>query len=262
MIIESSPEHLAPGAFVRFRYRVAKLIYESMSGLIARAGSWQEELFGSLAPKAGERILHFGRGNSSTSISLALRYPEARVVAMESSCETARRVRSKAIRRRIRNLSVVVVPLHGPLPFHAGSFDKVVCRLGLHDFPPNEKLALVKEIARVIRRGRTFHVAELDTAESPGEGRILELARISHTTDYRVTVWATGSDFRIDFVFRARGDHGTRAGRVSAPRIARSAGGDGRAASALRLHWCCRRAGSAQVLSRARCAVAKTALYG
>ncbi|MDH8137327.1 hypothetical protein QIG53_27920, partial [Klebsiella pneumoniae] len=62
MIIESLPEHLAPGVFVRFRYRVSKLIYESMSGLIVRAGGWQEELFGSLAPKAGERILDFGRG--------------------------------------------------------------------------------------------------------------------------------------------------------------------------------------------------------
>lgn len=73
MIMESSPEHPAPDAFVRLRYRVAKLIYDNIFGLIVRAGSWQEELFGSLAPKAGERILDFGRGSSSASISLALR---------------------------------------------------------------------------------------------------------------------------------------------------------------------------------------------
>jgi ubiquinone/menaquinone biosynthesis C-methylase UbiE len=177
MVTGSSPEHAAPGAFVRLRYRVAKLIYDSISGILVRAGNWQEELFGSLAPKAGDRILDFGRGNSSTSISLALRYPEAKVVGMESSCEAARRVQSKVIRNQIRNLSVVVAPLHGPLPFHAGTFDKVVCRLTLHDFAPKEKLAIVKEIARVIRRGGTFHVADVDKAESPGEGSILELAR-------------------------------------------------------------------------------------
>lgn len=196
MIIESLPEHLAPGVFVRFRYRVSKLIYESMSGLIVRAGGWQEELFGSLAPKAGERILDFGRGNSSTSISLALRYPEAKVVAMESSCEAARRVRSKAIRRRILNLSVVVAPPHGPLPFHAGSFDKVVCRLGLHDFAPNEKLAILKEIARVIRRGRTFHVADFDKAESPAKAAFWSLLVVFRgPLRLRLTWTAAGPNF-------------------------------------------------------------------
>jgi ubiquinone/menaquinone biosynthesis C-methylase UbiE len=219
MIIESLPEHLAPGVFVRFRYRVSKLIYESMSGLIVRAGGWQEELFGSLAPKAGERILDFGRGNSSTSISLALRYPEAKVVAMESSCEAARRVRSKAIRRRILNLSVVVAPPHGPLPFHAGSFDKVVCRLGLHDFAPNEKLAILKEIARVIRRGRTFHVADFDKAESPGEGGILELAsRISGPVAVAAHVDGSWTEFLVKAGFasvRRRSSHSIGFGRIS-----------------------------------------------
>jgi ubiquinone/menaquinone biosynthesis C-methylase UbiE len=219
MIIESSPEHLAPEAFVRFRYRVAKLVYESISGLIVRAGSWQEELFGSFAPKAGERILDFGRGNSSTSIALALRYPETKVVAMESSCEAARRVRSKAIRRRIWNLSVVVAPPHGPLPFNAGSFDKVVCRLGLHDFSPNEKLALVKEVARVIRRGRTFHVADYDKAESPGEGTILELAsRISGPPAVAAHMDGSWTEFLVKAGFagvRRQSSHSIGFGRIS-----------------------------------------------
>lgn len=221
-VIESSPEHAAPGAFVRFRYRVAKLIYDSISGLIVRAGGWQEELFGSLDPKAGERILDFGRGNSSTSVSLALRYPEAKVVAMESSCEAARRVRSKAIRHRIRNLSVVVATLQRPLPFHAASFDKVVCRLGLHDFPPNEKLAIVKEIARVIRRGGTFHVADFDKAESPGEGGILELAgRISGPAAVAAHVDGSWMEFLTKAGFagvRRRSSHSIGFGRVSAVR--------------------------------------------
>jgi ubiquinone/menaquinone biosynthesis C-methylase UbiE len=177
MVIESSPGHEAAGAFVRLRYRFAKRIYDSIFGIIERAGSWQEELFASLAPGPGDRILDFGRGNSFTSISLALRYPEAQVVELEASREAAGTVQSKAIRNQTRNFSIVVAPFHGSLPFYAGSFDMVVCRLGLHDFPPKEKLAIVREIARVIRRGGTFHVADFDKAESPGEGSILELAR-------------------------------------------------------------------------------------
>ena len=177
VVVESSQEHEALGAFARLRYRFAKLIYGSIFGLIVRAGSWQEELFGSLAPRVSDRILQFGRCNSSTAISLAVRYPEVQVVEMNDSFEAAGRVRSRANRNKMRNLSVVVAPIHGPLPFRAGSFDKVVCRLGLHDFPPKEKLLILKEVARVIRRGGTFHVADFDRAESPGEGSILELAR-------------------------------------------------------------------------------------
>ena len=178
MVIESSSEHEAPEAFVRLRYRLAKLVYDSnLFGIIIRAGNWQEELFGSIAPRAGDRILQFGRVNSFTAVSLAARYPEVQVVEMDASRKVAGRVQSKANRKQIRNLSVVVAPVHGPLPFRAGSFDKVVCRLGLHNFPPQEKLLILKEVARVIRRGGTFHVADFDRAESPGEGNILELAR-------------------------------------------------------------------------------------
>ena len=180
MITDTSPKPEAPQPFVRLRYQLAKLVYDNMFPLIVHAGSWQEDLFGSFAPRAGDRILDFGRGSSFSSISLALRYPDAQIVEMEASREAAARVHAKAIRKRIGNLSVVVAPLHGPLPFHAGSFDKVVCRLGLHDIQPKEKLALLKEVARVIRRLGAFHVAEFDKAEIPGEGTILELAsRIS-----------------------------------------------------------------------------------
>lgn len=207
-----------PEAFVRLRYRLAKLIYDSMFGLIVRAGSWQQELFGSLAPRAGDRILDFGRGNSSASISLALRYPEALVVELEASREAAGRVRSKAIRNQIRNLSVIVAPLHGPLPFRAGCFDKVVCRLGLHDFPPNEKLVILKEVARVIRRGGTFHLADFDKAESPGEGSILELAeRISGSAAVAAHIDGSWTDFLVRSGFssvRRQSSHSIGFGRI------------------------------------------------
>lgn len=208
-----------PEAFVRLRYRLAKLIYDSMFGLIVRAGSWQQELFGSLAPRAGDRILDFGRGNSSASISLALRYPETLVVELEASREAAGRVRSKAIRNQIRNLAVVVAPLYGPLPFRAGCFDKVVCRLGLHDFPPNEKLVILKEVARVIRRGGTFHVADFDKAESPGEGSILELAeRISGPAAVAAHIDGSWTDFLARSGFssvRRQSSHSIGFGRIS-----------------------------------------------
>jgi len=64
------------------------------------------------------------------------------------------------------------------------------------------------------------------------------------------------------FVFPVRSDRGTRAGRVSASKVARLAGGDGRAGSVCGPIGAVGEAVSAQLVSRARCAVAKTALYG
>src|SRR3977135_610849 len=95
-----------------------------------------------------------------------------------------------------------------------------------------------------------------------GQGAKGGLTRISHTTRRALTVWATGSRFRVDFVFRVRSDRSARAERVSASKVARLAGGDGRAGSVCGSIGAVGEAVSAQAVSRARCAVAKTALYG
>ena len=52
---------------------------------------------------------------------------------------------------------------------HAGSFDKVICSLALHPLPGDKKLALLKEIKRVLRHGGTLYVAEFGQPLRPGE---------------------------------------------------------------------------------------------
>jgi ubiquinone/menaquinone biosynthesis C-methylase UbiE len=163
--------------FVRFRYWVAKLIYDASFVILVRDGSWQEEVFESLAPKAGDRVLDFGPGSSSTAITLALRYPKATFVGADPSSKAVENARRNVARKKLGNVSVVDTTLQGKLPFDAGSFDKAVCMLGLHDRPPEEKLWIAKEILRVVRRGGSLHVADFDKPENRGEGRILEFAR-------------------------------------------------------------------------------------
>lgn len=165
-----------PGLFIRIRYWFAKLIYETIFVILVRDGSWQEGAFESLAPKGGDRILYLGAG-ITTAISLAIRYPEATFTKLEPSPKAVEKARSKVTRKGVRNLSVVVAPLHRSLPFEPNSFDKVVCMLGFHDCEPAEKLGVVKEVARIVRRGGTFHVSDFDKPENPGEGGILEFVR-------------------------------------------------------------------------------------
>lgn len=134
-------------------------------------------LFKALAPKAGDRILDFGPGSSATAISLALHYPEATFVAADPNSKAGEYARRSVARKNLGNVSIVDITFEGRLPFEAGSFDKAVCMLGLHDCPPEEKLRIVKEAVRVVRHGGTLHVADFDKPENPGEGRMLEFAR-------------------------------------------------------------------------------------
>jgi len=219
MVDKPSTEYDALGLFVRFRYWFAKLIYDGIFVILVRDGSWQEGVFESLAPKAGDRILDLGPGSSSTAVSLALRYPEATFVGLEPSSKAAEKARSKVARNEIRNLSLIVAPLHGALPFDAGSFDKAVWMLGLHDCPPAEKLGIVKEILRIVRRGGTFHVADFDKPENHGEGGILEFARrISGTPAVAPHMNGSWTEFLAKGGFagvRRQSSHSIGIGRIS-----------------------------------------------
>src|SRR5216684_559306 len=126
-VVKPSTQYEASGWFIGFRYWFAKLIYDVTFVILVRDGSWQEEAFESLAPKAGDRILDFGPGSSSTAISLALRYPEATFIGLDPSSKAVEKARLSMARKKLGNISVIDTPLHGKLPFDAGSFDKAVC---------------------------------------------------------------------------------------------------------------------------------------
>jgi len=177
MIVQPKRRCEAPGLFIRLRYLVAKFIYDVIFVVLVRDGSWQEGVVTSLAPKADDRILDFGTGSSSTAVSLALRYPKAAFVGVDPSSRAVEKARRTILRKKLRNISIVSAPLPGKLPFDASSFDKAVCMLGFHDRSPEEKLRVAKEIARVLRRGGTLHVADFDKPENRSEGGILEFAR-------------------------------------------------------------------------------------
>lgn len=170
-----STKHDPPGLAVQCRLWAAKLMYDISFAMLVRNASWQEDLFASLAPKPGDRILDFGPGCSSSAISLALRYPEATFVIVDPNAKAAERMRLRAARKRLGNIVVMHASLPGKLPLSAGTFDTAICMLALHDNPPDEKLRVIKEVTRVLRHGGTMRAIDFDKPESPGERRILEL---------------------------------------------------------------------------------------
>jgi SAM-dependent methyltransferase len=176
-VAEPSTKHDKPGWFFRFRLWSSKLIYNLIFAILVRDGSWQEVLLDSVALKANDRVLNFGLGGLSTVVSLAIRNAEATFVGVASNARGAEKMQRSVVRRQLLNLSVVDVAYSEKLPFDPGSFDTVLCILALHGRPLGEKLGIVKEIVRVLRRGGTLYAADFDKPENHGEGGILEFAR-------------------------------------------------------------------------------------
>ena len=157
--------------------KVAKLLYDIFFIIMVWDGSWQEPLIASLSPKAKIRILNFGPGSISTTIALALRYPETTFVGVDPDPKAVRKAKRRIARKQIHNVVLTDAPLHARLPFDANSFDKAVCVLTFHDRLPDEKLHIARELMRVLKRGGTLHVADYDKPDMPGEGGILEFTR-------------------------------------------------------------------------------------
>lgn len=208
-----------PRLSIQCRLWAAKLVYDVSFAMLIRSASWQEDLFVSLAPKPGDRILNFGPGSSSSAIPLALRYPEATFVIVDPNAKAAERMRLRAGRKRLENIVVMRAALPGRLPVNAGTFDTVICMLALHASAPDEKLGMIKEVTRVLRHGGTMRAVDFDKPESPGERRLLELgsriggaaAMAPHFNGSWVDLLAKGGLFTA----RRQSSHSIGIGRLS-----------------------------------------------
>lgn len=95
-------------------------------------------------------------------VALARQYPAVHFSAMHPAGS------DQSAREPLSNLEL----LNGNqccIDCRAASFDKVICSLALHPLPQNKKLALLKEMRRVLRHGGTLHLADFDQPLRPLE---------------------------------------------------------------------------------------------
>lgn len=113
---------------------------------IRREGSWFESLIQETAPHSGERILEVSADEFSAGIALARQYPAIHFSAMHPAGSN----------KSVRELPINLELLHGnqsSTDCCAASFDKVICSFALHPLPLNKKLALLKELHRMLISG-------------------------------------------------------------------------------------------------------------
>lgn len=132
-------------------------------------------LLASLAPQAGERILELSAKGARSWFALARQFPDASFVALESEEAAFVAAKEKIKAQKITNLEVLRL-IDCRIDFEAASFDKVVCLLVLHARHPADKIALLKEMLRVLRRGGTLHIGDLDMPQISREQAGLKLS--------------------------------------------------------------------------------------
>ncbi len=208
-----------PRLLDQIRFHALKFLYDIFFAIMIRDASWQKPLFESIAPEANSRVLNFGPGSVSSTRTLALRFPEVSFIGVDPNRKAVEKARQGIVGRGTPNLTVVEAPCHAPLPFDAGSFNKVVLVLTLHDRPPDEKLNIAKEMLRVLRRGGTLHVADYDKPAVPGEAAVLKLARyISGPAAAEPHLDGSWTEFLAKAGFtaiRRQSSHSVRVGRIS-----------------------------------------------
>lgn len=108
--------------------------------------------------QAGQRVLDLGCGTGTLAVMIKQLVPEAQVTGLDADDEVLSIARSKAEEARLditwdRGLSY-------DLPYPDNSFDVVVSSLVTHHLTSADKLRTFKEVYRILRPTRWFHIVD------------------------------------------------------------------------------------------------------
>ena len=135
---------------------------DNMLAEIAAYPELQDETVAAGGGVAVERMLELGIGTGETARRMLARHPGARLTAIDSSPEMLERARSAFPAADLR-----ASRLEDPLP--EGPFDLVYSTLVVHHLDGAGKRDLFERIARVIRPGGVFVLADVVVPDDPAD---------------------------------------------------------------------------------------------
>ena len=206
----------AVAPLLRVRFWMANLIFDRFLKGMAKNEEWLDTLFSTLSVGPGQDVLVLGSHSSSIVAALSKTFPTANFAVQDQN----RKLRARA--QRQTSLPNVANTLPAPaidvLAFDKKSFHQVVCFLALHERRPEDKLILLTEIARVLRRGGILYIVEFDKPENDQESKMLRVAGrksraavISHLSGTWLSFLSKAGFSDI----RRRSSHSIKAGRLS-----------------------------------------------
>ena len=162
-------------------------LYDVVTRLLG-VGSLHRELVDHAGLRPGQRVLEIGCGTGNLSLLVKRRHPEVEVVALDPDPKALARAAAKAERRRL--------PLRldrgfaDALDYQDQHFDSVLSALMLHHLEPEQQLAALRQVRRVLRPGGSLHLVDFGGTEDPSDGFLVRRAhrhgRLRHNLGERI----------------------------------------------------------------------------
>jgi ubiquinone/menaquinone biosynthesis C-methylase UbiE len=118
--------------------------------IMAWFASVGERLIAHASVADGMRVLDVATGTGEPGLTIAQRFPSAKVIGFDNSEDMAAIAKEKTVQKEVQNFQVLVGDA-SVLPFEDSSFDAIVCRHGVMFFP--DITVCLDEFRRVIRPG-------------------------------------------------------------------------------------------------------------
>lgn len=173
------------------------------------AGATLDRLIHAIAPQPGMRVLDVATGGGHTA--RRINQAGAWTAAGDLTLPMLRAARAALCAQGCDSVSFVQLDAED-LPFAAGSFDAVTCRIAPHHFP--DVARFVREIARVTRPGGVAGVVDQLTPGDPQTARYINaferLRDPSHLWSYNRAEWEgffTGAGLTIETIETFAVDH-------------------------------------------------------
>ncbi|MGH7315056.1 MAG: class I SAM-dependent methyltransferase [Candidatus Rokuibacteriota bacterium] len=173
-------------AQVRAQFGPSAAAYVTSTG--HAAGADLEQLLAWGGKRGAARVLDIATGGGHTALAFSRFTPS--VVAVDLTLAMLQAAREFLATEGAGNIRVLAADVEA-LPFRAGSFGTVTCRIAAHHFPA--LLPPLREVARVLRAGGSFLVQDIlghDDEEASAFIREVERRRDpSHVRAFRQIEW-------------------------------------------------------------------------
>lgn len=133
---------------------------------------WRDATVAALELRESDRILDLATGTADLAIAIAQRQPTVRILGVDPSAKMLDVGRRKVDRAALTNRIELETGDAQALPYPDRSFDGLCMAFGIRNVP--DRVAALKEMARVVRLGRRVCILELS---EPGEGWLGSAAR-------------------------------------------------------------------------------------
>ncbi|HEU5298874.1 MAG TPA: class I SAM-dependent methyltransferase [bacterium] len=138
-------------------------LYDRLASLMGFGEPFAARVAGALALRGDESVLDVGCGTGIVLAALAARHPGARLTGIDADPGMLERA---AARTALGIPLRLILAYAQALPFRAGTFDAAVSTLIFHHLPTDVKRTALAEIARVLKPGGGFLLADFGRPET------------------------------------------------------------------------------------------------